>query len=242
MAVIAEYFGSLFQGGRFVGGVVPKITAWTIVALHLVAGPILLPLRARGIEQVAATLGRAFDTVPSDASIRDKTAIYVNPPADPFASFLPITRAALGIPRPLRQRWLTTGVTAATFERLDARTLRVEPEGGFLVTPSERLLTGAGRPLGVGARVDLGDFSVEVTRVTEDGRPAEVKARFARDLEDPSYVWLVWRNDGYEAFAPPAIGESAVVPAVDLLRVSFGPNSPVTALFSKGARSLGSLQ
>jgi hypothetical protein len=55
-----------------------------------------------------------------------------------------------------------------------------------------------------------------------DGRPAEILARFVRPIDDPSWLWLHWRARGYEPFPIPAIGESRVLPALDLADVLIG--------------------
>ena len=113
--------------------------------------------------------------------------------------------------------------------REDERTLLVRPEHGFLVLPSERLLRNTQRhPFAVGETVRLGELEVIVTEVQTDGRPAEVRARFARPLEDALYVWLVWKGSAYAPFALPAVGASEIVPAADLVKVAYGPDGPVT--------------
>ncbi len=230
MGVTAQFFAAYLarpaaERARFM----PRLGAAAVVAMHLVVGPVLLPLRAIGISQVRAAIDRADETIPRDPSIAHRVAIYVNPAADPFASYIPVTRAALGIPRPRTQRWLATGATPVHVTRVDDRTLRVEPEGGYMILPSEKLFRNTrDQPFVVGERIDTGGMVVTVSRVTEDGRPAEVEARFARPLEDPEYLWLSWEGGGYAPFTPPAVGTSVTAPAADLVTVAYGPDSPVT--------------
>jgi hypothetical protein len=201
--------------------------AWGIVGLHLIAAPLLLPARSRGIADVSATLGRAFDTAPATLDVTDKTFVYINPPADPFVSFMPFTREVLGIPRPKTQRWLATGLTDVTVERLDTYSVRVTPDRGYLLTDSEKLLRSPRHPFRPGDHVRLSDVDIEITRTTDDGRPAEAVFRFTRPLEDPSFIWLAWGPTGYEAFPVPGPGQRVRVPAANMLRVILGPDDPL---------------
>ena len=68
----------------------------------------------------------------------------------------------------------------------------------------------------IGSRVDLGDVSIEVLSLTEDARPAEILARFTRTLESASFLWLRWEGHAYRPLTLPAIGESLVLPAIDM--------------------------
>ena len=211
----------------------PRFGAAAIVMVHLVIGPLLLPLRSIGISQVRAAIDRADATIPRDPSITRRIAIYVNPAADPFASYIPVTRAALGIPRPRTQRWLATATTPVHLFRVDDRTLRVDPEGGFMILPSEKLFRNTrAQPFVVGEQIETQGMRITISRVAPDGRPEEVLARFDRPLEDPEYLWLAWKGGGYAPFALPAVGGDATAPPADLVTVAYGPESPVTKALS----------
>lgn len=228
MGITAEFFASVVLRVRT--DLLARVGSLCVVAAHLVMGPFLLPLRAMGIAQVRAAIERGDRGVPSDPSIASKVVVYLNPPADPFASYIPITRAALGIPRPLGQRWLSTGAGSEVLvERLDERTLRVKPAGGLLTLPSERLFRNTKHhPFRAGDVVDLPESRITVTQVTSDGRPRVVEARFDRPLEDPSYVFLEWKGATYVPFELPAVGSPVTIPPVDLVTVAYGPDNPFT--------------
>jgi hypothetical protein len=234
MGITAQFFASYLKASREAqAALLPRIGAAAIVMVHLVVGPFLLPLRSIGISQVRAAIDRADDTVPHDPGIAKRIAIYVNPAADPFASYIPVTRAARGVPRPLTQRWLATATTPVHLFRVDDRTLRVEPEGGFMILPSERLFRNTrDEPFMVGEQIETDGMRITIARVTDDGRPAEVLARLERPLEDPVYLWLAWKGGGYAPFTPPPIGGSVIAPPADLVTVAYGPESPVTKALS----------
>jgi hypothetical protein len=238
MGVLAEFVGAYADAPEAHFGAagvrrLARVMTGAIVVVQLIAAPIQLPMRSRGIAEVSMTLGRAFDSVPSDPSITDKIAVYVNPPADPYPSYMPMTREALGIPRPRTQRWLGTGITPLTLERLDDRTLRVTQEGGYLPTASERILRSPRRPFAPGQRIGTSDLTIEIVEVLPDGRPLTAHFHFDRPLEDPSLLWLAWGRFGYEPFALPAVGERRTLPAVNMLEILLGPDNPLAALLER---------
>lgn len=199
-----------------------RAVAFSAVALHLVLAPLLLPGRAVGARSTRNSLDLADNSISQSADVRDKTVVVINPPSDAHLGYLPYRRAVDHVPRPARIRWLATGVSEVTIERIDDRTLRVEQAGGFLQAMSERLLRAPSDPMAVGQRVTLDDFEVEILRVTADGRPLTVLVHFGRPLEDPRYQWLMWKDAGLVPFPIPPIGGRVVVPPFDPLRVAFG--------------------
>ena len=184
--------------------------------------PLAMPSRTRGNLVLRNNLDRAQAGVPSDPSITHKHVVYLNPPGVPLAGYIPIERAAQGIARPAGQVYLATGEADLRITRVDASSLRVRQRGGFLQSPGSHLFRDPRVPSQLGQRVQLDGVEVEVTGLMPDGRPAEILARFDRTLDDPSLYWLQWRGRGYEPFRQLAIGESRVLPALDLADVLMG--------------------
>jgi hypothetical protein len=169
---------------------------------------------------VGRVLDRADAGVPSDPGIAGKTVILAAAPSDALAGYIPLMRASRGQPRPAHLYWLATASTAVTLERLDARTLRVTPEGGFLRYEVDQMVRSPRvRPFAAGDTVPLSGLTIEVEAVTADGRPASALARFDRPLEDPGLVWLRWERNTYVPYRPPAIGARETLPAVDFLKL-----------------------
>ncbi len=235
-ALTAQFFVRFVDGPSFDGlrGRVAPVAAFAVVVVHLVLRPLLLPFRSTGIAAVRAAIARADETIPSTPDIEHRIVIYLNPAADPFAAYIPVTRAALGAPLARAQHWLATSAGVVHVTRVDETTLRVRQDGGYLVLPSERLFRNTRkRPFAVGDRIELDDFRVTISKVTSDGRPLEILARFHRPLEDPRYVWLKWHGSGYAPFVPPHLGESDTEPKADFVRVAYGPSSLLTKFFGK---------
>jgi hypothetical protein len=187
-----------------------------------VVDPVQLPWRSRGNLVVRENLDRAHASVPSDPSITRRRVVYVNPPGVPLAAYLPVERAAQGIPRPMSQVYLATGEADLRLRRIDAHGLLVRQRGGFLQNPSAHLFRDPDHPSRVGDVVQLAGLSVTVTALMPDGRPAEILARFDDVLESPSLCWLRWRGRSYEPFAPPAPGREVILRALDLPAILIG--------------------
>ncbi len=71
-------------------------------------------------------------------------------------------------------------------------------------------------PLALCERIELSGMIVEITELSDDGRPMEASFRFAVPLEDPSLRWLRWKDDHFEPFVPPAVGEVISFPRAKL--------------------------
>jgi hypothetical protein len=202
-----------------------KPAAVGLAVLHVVLAPLMLPFRAHGVTTIDTLLRRADATIPATEDISDQTLVLINPPLDPFADYFPIYRAAARRPRPKHLRWLATGVSALSIERVDAHTLRVRPAAGYLSSSSQLMLRSRRHPLAQGEVVSLTGTTFEVTALTADGRPAEVEVRFSVPLEDPSLRFMQWGdspNHGYVPFVIPRQGQRVLVPAVDMLDVLRG--------------------
>ena len=72
-----------------------------------------------------------------------------------------------------------------------------------------------------GEEVRLNNLTVKVLSVSPSGIPQRVSFQFAKPLEDSSYLWLIWKDRGYESFHLPLICESMTLPAIDY-RVALG--------------------
>ena len=186
-----------------------------LVLLHLVLAPLLLPLRVVAVGFLARMGEELEASIPTDATIRGKSLVILSSAAE-MTAFPPwMQRQVSGAPRPARMRVLASCFSNVHVSRLDARTLRVRPESGFLDNEWLRIVRGPSRPFRPGDEVVLSDMRARVRSVTADGRPAEVEFTFAVPLEDPSLLWTRLQAGGALApWPPPAAGESQVLPSV----------------------------
>jgi hypothetical protein len=187
------------------------------VFVHVVLAPPLLMFRAKFVDYEIPT-EVATKTIPSTPDITTKSVILVNPPNDLFDVYVSAVRMVRGEPRPAHLRGLSSGVTAVDVTRLDATTLRLRPDEGFMAHEGERMLRGPLNPLSIGSVVDTPGMQVTVTAMTPDHRPAEALFHFDASLDDPKFVWMVWTREGYGPWTPPPIGETVRLPAHDFRR------------------------
>jgi hypothetical protein len=229
MGLSAQFFAEYVEG-RAGRGWSLQLGAALLILLHLVAAGLGLPSGSLAVRDVGQLLQRIERTAPSDPSIRQRRVVYVNPPQDPHVLFLPAMRALQGIPRPEYQRWLATGMSPIALSRPSANSLELEPEDGFVHEQTERVTRR--RPFTLGQRIELPGMRVQVLSLTADGRPKRARFEFERALEDPSYLWLVWRDQGFEPFQPPPLHGSLTIPRVDFATMLLGAEHPVTRALS----------
>ncbi len=219
-ATIALVFADWLQGGA--RALLPRTrralatsVVLFLVLLHLVLAPVLLPLRVLTVGYLAGIGERLEASIPTDETIRGKTLVILSSAAE-MTTFPPwMQRQVSGLPRPRRMRVLATCFADVHVSRLDATTLRLRPERGFLDHEWLRMVRGLSRPFRPGDEVALSDMRARVREVTADGRPAEVDFTFAVPLEDPSLLWTRLQAGGaLIPWSPPAVGESQRLPSV----------------------------
>ncbi len=108
---------------------------------------------------------------------------------------------------------LTFGSRAYLLRRTSRTRFEMEAVGGTVLTGSdERSFRREDQALRVGEVVDAGVFKASVARERSPGAPDVLTFEFDRSLEDPSLRFLVSTVDGFQPFAFPSRGETAVVP------------------------------
>ena len=201
---------------RRIGGMVLAIA---LVLVNLVLSPPLLAMRSRSMVAVGKVLDRGDAGIPRDASITGKTVIAVNPPSDALAGYIQIMRASRGQPHPAHLVWFATATTEIRVTRTDDRTLRIAPRDGLLRFEIDQMMRDPkARPFASGQTYPAPNITFEIEE-TSAGRPLVILARFAIPLDDPSLVWLVWTDRTYVPYAPPAVGVTDTIPAVDFLKL-----------------------
>lgn len=219
MGLVAQLLAAALRHRELLGdGRARRIAGLAIAGLmafvHVVVAPPLLVVRARSMVAVARVLDRAAASLPGDPGA---TVIVAAAPSDALVGYVPIMRASRGQPCPAHLYWLATATAAVTLERVDDRTLRVTPDGGFLRYEVDRMMRA--RPFHVGDTIPLAGVTMEVTALTDDGRPAVALAHFATSADDPRYTWMRWEGRAFVPYHPPAIGARTTLPPVDFLKL-----------------------
>ena len=210
MGLVARFLTHAFAEGarprliRIVDGIVAAV----LILFRLVWSPINLPAEIRLGTVLDARLSVDY---PAADALEGTTVVVVNGPVVFWAGHLPIKRAALRESVP-RMRMLGPSMSSMHIERVDARTLLLRPDTGYLSHPFDGLFRSVRTPFLAGSQVDLSDVNIQVTRLTPDGRPAEIAARFRTPLEDRSLRWVQWKDDRYQPWKPPAVGATTDLP------------------------------
>jgi hypothetical protein len=214
-----------------------RVLCVVLVFVHLCLAPRALARTAGGFKRLSHSIAHAAGSLPTDTVARVQTVLLVNTPS--FASFVYGSLTRLGRGDPYLSRTLVLGSAPRPIEihRPDERTLLVRPQGGYLAPLGDsRSGQGAGHllfdwrrtlvssdrlyrdnsPMAVGQRVKLLGVTVEITAITDDGRPAEAAFHFALKLESPIFRWLQWKGGEYVPFALPAVGETVTLPAATI--------------------------
>jgi hypothetical protein len=217
MGLLAQWLDGVFGNALWR----PKSTAWRFIAkalgllfvfTHLIVAPVALPIRA-ALPAGPKSTEKYYVRVDLDPSVEDQDVIIVNPPSILHAAYFLVEQEVAGKPVPRRMRLLAPGLQAVEIERTDEHTLLIRPENGFLAWVFERLFRDERNPWSAGERIELTGVTIEVMELTADGRPAVVAFRFDARLEDPSLRWLQFKDQVWQPFTPPAVGQRVVLPA-----------------------------
>jgi hypothetical protein len=187
-----------------------------LLALHVVAAPLLLPLRAGQMEVFAAAQARGASGIPQDPSIEGRTVVIVAAPTVLFANYVQAERELLGVSRPEHLYVLASASSPIHVERSGDDALLLRPEHGFLYTPLERHYRGK-RPLATGDRVTLSEMTAEIVDASEDGRPLAVRFRLGQGALAP--LVLTWKNDRFEPMPMPERGKPVTLPEEDFGKI-----------------------
>lgn len=215
MALVALFLGTFrSRGGPEIGWQghdrLASVLATLWVFLHLWLSAVTLPIQSATVTRYSERFERGLnDKLPADPDVTQATLFIVRSPADLLSAVMPFQRAADGTPVPRHTRLLYAGMSSIEIERPEERTLVFRCGDSFLKRPWTQVFRDpAEHPFRVGDTVRLTDFEAEVTQITPDGQPREVRFRFAEPLEAPSYRWVIFEKREYVPFTPPPIGQT----------------------------------
>jgi hypothetical protein len=189
--------------------VVAPLVTFLLVTVHIALAPLLMPVRIFAWDMLGDAMRESIEMAPLPENIEDRTLVIANAPNVFFTSYFLVIRDALGLPVPNRIRTLSANCPLPEphdISRIDENTLSVRPKSGF----RWYLVRDDDHPLGLGETVDLGDMTVEVELLSREGWPAEVQYRFEDSIDNPRYVWIVYKANlnQFVPFLPPPVGQT----------------------------------
>ena len=159
----------------------------------------------------------AAEHVLNDPEIAQQELIMVNPPyqlSPPLIWSVGITEGK----RPAGMRVLSVTPVAVEVCRIDENSIRVRIPGGlFKGFPGPLYRSLDEDPISVNQEFHVTGMTARVTAMNKENGPEEIVYWFSVPLEDNSLKWLQWKDCSYEAFSPPLVGKSVLLPA-------FNPN------------------
>jgi hypothetical protein len=168
---------------------------WThrcLFGFAAVLSPLLFVPQLFGAAVMEAQVRMIDEVVPEDG-----TAVMLTVPTDVLMLYPEAIRHNEGRPWPPQLYTLHAGLGTVEITRCGPRCLLIEPEGGWLRNPMERL--------GPGLRIPFEAMTVQLTRVSHDGRPEAAAFVFERPLEQIHF--LAWQEGAPAVWEPPAIDE-----------------------------------
>lgn len=210
-----------------------KVATPILLIMYLVVSPIVVITNPASTRTMSEDQAQVVD-FGSDPKLAEQHLYVINPPGEMIYIAGMMQRWFTGEPVPASMNYLSSGFTSVHIERVDGRTIRVTPEGGYTPRPGPIVDATTGmvmhihlenvyrsleenfynpqNPMQVGQVVALSEVTVEVTETTGDGRIAQAVFTFAHPLDDDRYVWLLWdeATSTYERIRMPPIGETGV--------------------------------
>jgi hypothetical protein len=101
--------------------------------------------------------------------------------------------------------------------RESERAYVISCEGGFVASATDAITRSPASALPVGAAYPAGPLTLTITRHDAAGRADEARVEAPLPLDDPRYVWLVWRGERLEPVGLPRVGETLSFPAQSAL-------------------------
>jgi hypothetical protein len=207
IAVVLRHAWRLRERGERPLGVRP--VAWVLVVIHLVLAPLFWPVAVLGIRTVGAGAEKMLEVTEGELDVTRLHEQHVVTVAtgDPLAGlYTPMLWSFHGKPQARSWRTLSLSPEAHVFTRTGPNTFELAlPQGRFHASEFETLFRGPKYLLPQGAQVKVEDMRVTVLEADEKG-PTRLGFELDVPMEDPSFVFLHWRDGGLRRFALPPVG------------------------------------
>ena len=187
------------------GSVLLRPVRLALIVFHLILAPLFLPLRITLLEHVLSDVNLSIENTTFRDDLSQKTVILVNAPSIFHACHFSSIQKQPGRTFPNAALSLAPVLfSGATIQRTDAYTLKVTPTDGY----PWFLCRDSHHPFASGDQIPLQDMEVTILETDKKGKPLSVAFKFQTLLEDPSLVWLEYKDGVYVPFTPPRPGAS----------------------------------
>lgn len=196
MGLLAQFLGTVWhfddyenlQVNKFIYKPIINRLSTVFLISHLFFPFIALPITTISLA-LTSNVEPSIKNLPNDPLFAYQQAIIVNAPSPFHLTSLFFIRNRNRQVVPTHVRLLSTNTSAVTLQQLDAYTLIVTPQNGYL-TGFDEVFRSKYYPISVNQPIELTDISITVLSLTSDGRPYSVEFRFAKPLEDNRWRWI----------------------------------------------------
>lgn len=186
--------------------------AGALLFIHVAMAGFSWPFQIGVVAVAASAVERSYEEAEIDDAVAPHQRVVVFG-FGPATTFYPgMGRALTG--HPLPAAWWVVSLAPRDLEltRTGDRTLELAPiRAAMIEAVFEQLFRSSDRPFAAGETVRLAGLEVTVLAV-DDGKPTRVQLAFDAPLEDPSLLFLGWRDGRLRRLPLPAVGRSMRLP------------------------------
>jgi hypothetical protein len=194
-----------------------QVAAVSLMVIHLLLYPAAkaaLSFTTPAMIDMAAKLEPL--SLPDARATPGSRVILVNPPKALFVGYYPAIRRYHGMVNAASMQALTSGDQVVTLTTLGEREIEVRGSIGLgeFVSRDFRV-----QPFHQGERMQAGHFIVTVEEVAPNGNARSARFEFDSPLNRAPWQLYAWGASGYERFQLPPVGQSVVLPSVNVSKI-----------------------
>ena len=186
------------------------VGAGVLALSHLVLAPLLWPVMFLAFRYADAQAQPIYQTLEREldySRLPEQRVVLLPVPIPGFGMYLPMIQATRGMPRPRAWWTLSMSPEPHVLARTGPHSLELSlTRGRFLTSEFEGVFRSPSHPLTQGARVELEGMRVTVLEADAEGA-RRLGFDFDVPLEDPSLVFLAWKDGLLRRTPLPPVGE-----------------------------------
>jgi hypothetical protein len=189
-----------------------KVACVYLAFIHLVVAPLAWPLQSAVVTRIGRWGEQTYLNAPIDDTRVSQQDVFLLAAPDPMSlMYPPIIRRVNGRPMPRSWHCLSASGAEHIFRRTGANSFEFEASRGAIVHGVfADIVRDPSYPFAVGDTVQLSNARLTVLTVLE-GKPSAIRVECTRPLDDPSLVFLQWKDYALHPFPIPPVGESRSV-------------------------------
>lgn len=196
-------------------GRVERIVGRTLLGLHLVVSPLLLPLRVMTTPLLQSRVEEISAAFPDEPGVEGRAVILINAPSD-LVMFYSRAQAQLQEHRfPGRVSYLYAGAGALRVSVLTPDVLEVATDRAWLAAPLDRMFR-ADVAFDVGSEIEAPCVSARILEVDDQERPTRVRFEVHAQREGCAPIYMIWRGEVPEVVDRLPVGASFRLEPVSL--------------------------